>query len=105
MPDECLYPPSRHSEYGQPRPWSSLVVETNVSKSLPRVRTDAAWWFSNSYGEVWIVYIVLTKKATIQVVLEQRQLALVGIFTPLSSDTVTVMDSNSTRGRYILILL
>lgn len=88
MPDECLYPPTRRPEHNQPRHWPTFVIETGVSESLPRLRTDAAWWSSNSCGEVRIVLLVSIRKATREAALERWQLAPIGTQTPLSSATV-----------------
>ncbi|KAI9926367.1 hypothetical protein MW887_004131 [Aspergillus wentii] len=41
-PDECLVPGSRMPT-GSTQGWPTLVIETGISESLPRLRNDANW--------------------------------------------------------------
>ncbi|GES58586.1 hypothetical protein ATEIFO6365_0004073700 [Aspergillus terreus] len=38
--------------------WPHFVIEAGVSESMPRLRADAAWWFSNSSGDVKLVLLI-----------------------------------------------
>ncbi|KAL5357660.1 hypothetical protein BJX96DRAFT_163225 [Aspergillus floccosus] len=38
--------------------WPHFVIEAGVSESMPRLRADAAWWFSNSNGDVRLVLLI-----------------------------------------------
>ncbi|KAJ5392784.1 hypothetical protein N7465_011758 [Penicillium sp. CMV-2018d] len=71
--DQAFVPPSRCSNgirnVGRP----TLVVETGVSESLPRLRQDAKKWFVDSDGEVRIV-ILITSRAK-RIMFEKWQLA------------------------------
>lgn len=53
--------------------WPTVVVETGVSESLPRLLQDARWWFGASGGEVRMVIIISIKKTAVH--FEQWQLA------------------------------
>ncbi|KAE8383165.1 hypothetical protein BDV26DRAFT_277609 [Aspergillus bertholletiae] len=51
--------------------WPMLVIEVGVSESMPRLRNDAAWWISNSGGQVRIVIVIKVTRATKKVVIEK----------------------------------
>ncbi|KAN0072437.1 hypothetical protein V8E54_009366, partial [Elaphomyces granulatus] len=53
--DTCYIPEARSENWS----WPSLVLEARVSESLPQLRNDARWWFSNSGGDVKIVILIL----------------------------------------------
>ena len=56
--DEAYKPlPSRISN----RDWPTLIFECGLSDSLSRLRTDAAWWLTQSGGEVKIVLLISIK--------------------------------------------
>ena len=38
--------------------WPTIVFESGLSKSLPRLRLDAQWWLTNSRGDVNIIVII-----------------------------------------------
>jgi hypothetical protein len=42
--------------------WPTLVIETGVSESLPRLRQDAAKWFADSNGEIRFVILISVRK-------------------------------------------
>lgn len=73
--DQCLSPLPRQPVNGQVTGWPTLVIETGVSESLPRLRQDAAWWFRNSRGDTRIVLVMSLKKKTQEIFLEKWQLA------------------------------
>jgi hypothetical protein len=56
--DTCYVPEARSPRGGHNWPWPSLVLEAGVSESLPQLRADAAWWFSNSDGDVKITILI-----------------------------------------------
>ncbi|CAL5867975.1 uncharacterized protein PFLUO_LOCUS2198 [Penicillium psychrofluorescens] len=70
--DQGFLPPSRLIPVMQPG-WPTLVIETGVSESLPRLRADAKWWFAASSGDVRIVLVVSIKKTKVE--FEKWQLA------------------------------
>lgn len=43
QPDQCFYPGTRRPVYSQFQGYPTLVVETGVSESLPRLRGDSLW--------------------------------------------------------------
>ncbi|CAI7565283.1 unnamed protein product [Penicillium viridicatum] len=71
--DQAFVPPSRCSNgirnVGRP----TLVVETGVSESLPRLRQDAKKWFADSDGEVRIVILIASRAK--RITFEKWQLA------------------------------
>jgi len=38
--------------------WPTIVFESGLSESLPRLRVDAQWWLTNSGGDVNIVVLI-----------------------------------------------
>lgn len=61
-PDECLVPRTRMPT-GSTQCWSTMVIETGVSESLPKLRNDASWWFNHFNGAVRIVPVLSVNKA------------------------------------------
>lgn len=59
IPDDCFFPLEKHGRDGK---WPTLVVESGVFESLDRLREDAKWWFSRSYGDVRMVLVVVANK-------------------------------------------
>lgn len=43
---------------GTPDNWLSLVLEIGMSESLPQLRADASWWYSNSDGNTRLVVLI-----------------------------------------------
>ncbi|KAE8423842.1 hypothetical protein BDV36DRAFT_289939 [Aspergillus pseudocaelatus] len=41
----------------------TLIIETGVSESLPKLQEDAKWWFNNSSGRIRIVILISLKRA------------------------------------------
>ena len=72
-PDECLVPGTRMPT-GSTQGWPTLVIETGVSESLPKLRNDANWWFNYSNGTVRIVLVIAVNKDRKEVVIEKWQL-------------------------------
>ncbi|QRD92191.1 putative maltose permease [Aspergillus flavus] len=58
-------------------PFPTLVIETGVSESLPKLREDVLWWFNHSRGDVRIVLVLCIRKRAQQPVMliEKWQLA------------------------------
>ena len=75
QPDQCFYPGSRRPVYSQFQGYPTLVVETGVTESLPRLRGDALWWFANSQGDTRMVLILSIRRATRTVLIEVWQQA------------------------------
>jgi hypothetical protein len=44
--------------------WPTVVVEVGVSESYRKLRADAAWWLTNSRGDVKLVIIVSISRKT-----------------------------------------
>jgi hypothetical protein len=44
--------------------WPTIVIEAGLSESRNRLRTDAAWWLTNSHGEVNIIILIVIMKST-----------------------------------------
>jgi hypothetical protein len=82
QPDQCFTPPCRRASPGQPVGWPTLVIETGVSESLPRLREDARWWFNNSGGEVRMVLVISIKQTKVE--FELWQLAPANAPRPLT---------------------
>ena len=56
-PDNCFFP-GRFPAAGEPIPWPSFVLEVGISESLPQLRTDARWWYSNSDHQTQLMVLV-----------------------------------------------
>jgi hypothetical protein len=50
--------PGREPAAGASIPWPSLVLEAGLSESVPQLRTDARWWYSNSDHQTQIVVLI-----------------------------------------------
>ncbi|KAJ5288730.1 hypothetical protein N7478_001760 [Penicillium angulare] len=50
--------------------WPTIVLEVGVSESLNKLRADAAWWLSNSKGDVNLVIIISINQAVAEVTFE-----------------------------------
>ncbi|OQD61956.1 hypothetical protein PENPOL_c014G08074 [Penicillium polonicum] len=89
--DQAFLPPPRCSNgirnVGRP----TLVVETGVSESLPRLRQDAKKWFADSDGEVRIV-IIITSPAK-RIMFEKWQLAPPNSPRPLTRSAILSLTS------------
>lgn len=53
QPDDSFLPLTR-----QPHGWPTLVIESGIPQSLPRLREDAKWWFETSAGAVRSVLLL-----------------------------------------------
>lgn len=86
QPDDCFLPWSR-LPHGRQHPlnWPTLVIESGVSESLPKLREDARWWFENSSGLVRTVIILSINRARKTIRLEKWQLADPNSPTPSTS--------------------
>ena len=63
MPGDCFFPLEKQwQKHDRDGKWPTLVVESGVFESLYRLREDAKWWFSRSYGDVRIVLVVVADK-------------------------------------------
>ncbi|KAJ5362444.1 hypothetical protein N7541_003288 [Penicillium brevicompactum] len=80
--DDSFVPRSRLPHGLTPGGWPTVVVETGVSESLPKLREDAVGWFPMSEGRVRIVLLISIRPTNI--VIEERQLAPIGAPVPLT---------------------
>ncbi|KAF3391740.1 hypothetical protein F1880_007444 [Penicillium rolfsii] len=62
-PDASFYP-GRQLDAGAPVPWPSLVLEVGLSESVPQLRTDARWWYSNSSHQTQLVVLIYANPST-----------------------------------------
>jgi hypothetical protein len=88
QPDQCFWPATRQPTGGQLRSWPTLVIETGVSESLPKLRADALWWFQNSNGDVRIVLVLSINKNRRIALLEKWQLAPANTPQPMTRATL-----------------
>jgi hypothetical protein len=72
--------------------WPTVVIETGVSESLPRLRQDARWWFGASDGEVRMVIIISVKKTAVH--FEKWQLAPPNAPQPLTRAYIDSLRRN-----------
>lgn len=72
--DQAFLPLQRQRTGNQADDWPTLVLETGVSGSKPKLEEDTKWWFNNSKGRVRIVLVVAVAK--FNVVFEKWQLLL-----------------------------
>lgn len=75
QPVQCFWPFSRQPLPGQKPDWPTLVIETGVIESIPRLREDASWWFRNSSGMVRIVLLVCISHRLRKTTIEKWHLA------------------------------
>lgn len=81
QPDDSFLPLTR-----QPDGWPTLVIESGLPESLPRLREDARWWFENSAGAVHTVLILGINTDTKKIELERWR------YTRTSACAVKVPD-------------
>ncbi|KAE8381676.1 hypothetical protein BDV26DRAFT_255235 [Aspergillus bertholletiae] len=79
--DEIFVPTSRRL-----LGWPTLVVETGVSQSYPKLKEVVKWWFLNSEGKVRIVIIIVAKPKWVR--FERWQLAPPNAPTPITEDYI-----------------
>ncbi|KAH8434087.1 uncharacterized protein LDX57_011725 [Aspergillus melleus] len=84
QPDDCFWPPSRQGGPNHAHGWPTLVVETGVSESLPKLREDAHWWFHNSSGQTRFVLVVSISRRQHRALVEKWQLAPPGTPRPIT---------------------
>jgi hypothetical protein len=70
--DSSYKPSSRRNKYD----WPTIVIESGLSESLQRLRSDARWWLENSRGDVKIVVLISVKPADKTLQIEKWELAL-----------------------------
>ena len=74
-PDQCLFPIDRRPTMTAFNGWPTLVLETGVSESLPRLQAEACWWFRNSSGATRIVIVITIRTQTREILVQKWQLA------------------------------
>ncbi|EPS29982.1 hypothetical protein PDE_04932 [Penicillium oxalicum 114-2] len=50
--------------------WPSVVLEVGLSESRRKLRADAAWWLTNSAGQVNVVILIFINRAVAEIVFE-----------------------------------
>ncbi|OJJ46408.1 hypothetical protein ASPZODRAFT_1961593 [Penicilliopsis zonata CBS 506.65] len=73
QPDDCFLPATRQGRGGDPPKSPTLVLESGVLESLPRLHEDVKWWFQNSSGAVRIVLVFSIDKTRRTILLEKWQ--------------------------------
>lgn len=89
--DQAFVPPSRCNNGVTTAGRPTLVIETGVSESLPRLRQDARRWFADSNGEVRIVIIITVRRKRIMI--EKWQLAPPDSPRPLTPSDIRSLTS------------
>jgi hypothetical protein len=91
--------------------WPTIVFEAGLSESLVRLRTDAAWWLTNSNGDVNIVVIISLQRAQSRIQIEKWELELGGgpqtrsrsnNPTPTKVQEITIDPNNVTGAPLVL---
>lgn len=74
--------------------WPTLVIESGMSESLARLRVDAAWWLTNSGGEVKIVLLVAITPAVRRLQIEawesQASHSLSTPYVPVKTQDISI---------------
>ena len=83
-PDQCLFPAALRPTVDGSNGWPTLVLETGVSESLPRLRADSSWWFRNSGGMTRFVIIIAIRRQTQKIIVQKWQLAPIGSPNPVT---------------------
>ncbi|KFY15476.1 hypothetical protein V491_05666 [Pseudogymnoascus sp. VKM F-3775] len=86
QPDGSFKPFSR-GEGG----WPTLTIEAGMSESLVKLRRDAAWWLTNSGGQVHIALIASLQKDDRSIVMETWEMMV----QPQTDETRRVTRSKS----------
>ncbi|KAJ5214457.1 Regulator of G protein signaling superfamily [Penicillium cf. viridicatum] len=87
QPDTAFVPSSRRvASMGLPRRWPTVVIETGVPKSLPRLRLNARDWFAISDGQVRIVLLIGITNS--EITFEKWQLAPISVPHPLTQESI-----------------
>ncbi|KAL4780853.1 hypothetical protein BJX76DRAFT_364024 [Aspergillus varians] len=93
--DQAFVPPSRCPSPQRAVDWPTVVIETGVSESCPRLREDARWWLANSSGDVRIVLIISIKRN--KVYFEKWQLAPPNAPRPLTRRYLDTLRQKSPQ--------
>ncbi|KAJ5636707.1 uncharacterized protein N7484_010020 [Penicillium longicatenatum] len=88
--------PGRNPAPGTPVQWPSLVVEIGISESLPQLRTDAQWWYSNSNQKTQLVVLISANPTTHDADIE--------IWTQVVNRRVGATTRGTTRGENTYVL-
>ena len=83
-PDQCLFPAALRPTVDGSNGWPTLVLETGVSESLPRLQADSSWWFRNSGGMTHFVIIIAIRRQTQKIIVQKWQLAPIGSPNPVT---------------------
>lgn len=94
-PDQCLFPIASRPSMDSFNGWPTLVLETGVSESLPRLQADSCWWFKNSGGATRIVLVIAIRKQTRKIIVQKWQLAPAGSPNPLTRSYIEQLRQNN----------
>jgi hypothetical protein len=72
--------------------WPTVVIETGVSESRPKLVQDARWWFGSSNGQVRIVILISATKHAVHI--ERWQLAPPGAPNPLTRSYINTLRND-----------
>lgn len=70
---EQVFSPAQRWPSSDGLSWPTVVIETGVSESLPKLVEDARWWFGSSEGQVRIVILISVTNRAVHI--EKWQLA------------------------------
>lgn len=105
--DQIFWPPSCAPSRVPPvQPgWPTLVVETALTESYPKLERDAKWWFEHSQGDVRIVILIVMR--TSYYCFEKWQLAPANAPKPVTRVYEDQLKSNAVllppMGRQLLV--
>lgn len=98
--DECSFPLERRGGISGQFEWPTLVIETGVPKSLPRLEQDARWWLANSGSAVRIVLLLIIDRGCetidLQLISPERQ-------QPYNAQTARITTNDATGDLPIVI--
>ena len=94
-PDQCLFPIARRPTMTSFNGWPTLVLETGVSESLPRLQADSCWWFKNSGGATRIVLVIAIRNQPQKIIVQKWQLAPAGSPNPLTRAYIEQLRHNN----------
>ncbi|KAE8361225.1 hypothetical protein BDV27DRAFT_160897 [Aspergillus caelatus] len=91
--DQIFLPRHRQPVQGQIQDWPTLVIETGVSESLPKLQEDAKWWFNNSSGRIRIVILISLKRT--KMLFQKWQLVPPNAPTPITRQYISSLRQQS----------
>ncbi|KGO67749.1 hypothetical protein PITC_000870 [Penicillium italicum] len=98
--DQTFVPPSRCSTGVTNAGYPTLVIETGVSVSLPRLRQDAKKWFADTNGEVRIVILIAVSQK--KLLIEKWELANLASPRSLTRSTIHQLTSQTPNSPAVM---